>query len=674
VSDLTVAPPETGGPALVESPIRGLTPALPSSIAPRRLSRRLEEFVSLACLALVLLADLAQLRLGLDPEDEGYFAQQAARVLQGQLPFRDFDSLYTPALLYLHAIVVAVFGGSPLIDLRLVGWIARVLFAVALYVICRPMIRPSIAVLPAAYTLIALDRLPSTWEPHPGWPSTALLLVAVAATLRVSKRRRTLSLIGIGALAAVVFALKQNAGVLLGLALVVGTAWLDLDSSHRAVTRGMRAVQLGLLVILLAATTMLVRPHATWDLLLYFLTPLLLAGLAATFPATISSSGRTVTQWVRVLLCLGVGWTVVTVPWLLVLLAALDWKVELLKSFVGLVNQDPLWYPLIGPSGGAWASLVGITVALFAFVCARRFPGLRVAAALSVLAFCICLVELTRGSDDTLAVATLLAPGRASQGASLFLPAVCILGGVWLSRRTTSAREAWWLRWMCVASAVTFFIEYPRVDEVHLTWSAALPLATGAVVLPRAYASLVRRWQAGASRLLVALAFLVIPVSIASWNLGVRSAGFVDFDPTNGFPFRLAPTVTVDDVPAATGMVVPSVLEPTLLATARYVTASTSPGEPIFVYPTSPLLYVLADRPNPTRFDHLYPGAATSAQLNDLIATLGSTPVKMVVVSESDLEYWGAPLLNAPLETYLANNYHEVADFGPYRVLRRRNT
>jgi hypothetical protein len=89
------------------------------------------------------------------------------------------------------------------------------------------------------------------------------------------------------------------------------------------------------------------------------------------------------------------------------------------------------------------------------------------------------------------------------------------------------------------------------------------------------------------------------------------------------------------------------------------------------VYPTSPLIYVLADRPNPTRFAHLYPGAATSSEVKDVIALLDRLPVPLVVVFESDLAFWGPPDENAPLETYLVDNYHQVAQFGEYRVLRR---
>ena len=59
------------------------------------------------------------------------------------------------------------------------------------------------------------------------------------------------------------------------------------------------------------------------------------------------------------------------------------------------------------------------------------------------------------------------------------------------------------------------------------------------------------------------------------------------------------------------GITVPTLEASRLIAAAEYISANTRPGEAIFVYPTAPILYVLADRPNPTRFAHLYPGAAS---------------------------------------------------------------
>jgi hypothetical protein len=96
----------------------------------------------------------------------------------------------------------------------------------------------------------------------------------------------------------------------------------------------------------------------------------------------------------------------------------------------------------------------------------------------------------------------------------------------------------------------------------------------------------------------------------------------------------------------------------------------TGPGEPIFVYPTSPLVYVLADRPNPTRFDHLNPGAGTPAQIQATITSLTAAHVRLVVVSDYWRAAWGPPGANAALESWLASRFpEEVAHHGPYRVL-----
>lgn len=640
-------------------------------------SRRGEELVALLCLALALGADLLLIRVGLDSQDEGYFVEQATRVVQGQLPYRDFDSLYTPALLYLHAAVFSIFGGSLVVDVRIVGLIGRLLLTVALYLLCRPLVRPAIAVLPALYILFGVDRLPSTWEPHPGWPSAALTVVAAWAYTRLptlSGARRIALLVAIGAVAGLVFAFKQNAGALLGLALVAGSAWQGIDGTRTDVTRGLRALQLLLLPGVLAAAAWLIHPHVSPGVLAYFLIPLLAAGLAALRPVRVSAVGRRPQSWFAVLGWLGLGWSLVSLPWLIALLAALNWNVELLKGFIGLINQEVLWSPLGLPTGGGWASLLGIAVGLLAMVYFRRRPLLCAGAGMLALACALSTVLLTGEAGESLPLALVMAPGRAAARFALLLPVVSIVAGAILSLRPLPSSRAWLLRWMTVASALTFLTQYPRIDEVHLAWSACLPLATGAVVVAHLYTFLTRRWGAtGASRFGVACALVVVPTATVLLNLGTRSEGFVVLrDDAGGLALQLAPTITLSGPPAVAGTTVTEGQAATLVAAAQFIAVNTVPGEPIFVYPTSPLVYVLANRPNPTRFAHLYPGAASPTELDTVIATLDTTPVNLVVVSESELEYWGPPGQNAPLETYLVANYAEIAQFGEYRVLHRK--
>jgi hypothetical protein len=79
----------------------------------------------------------------------------------------------------------------------------------------------------------------------------------------------------------------------------------------------------------------------------------------------------------------------------------------------------------------------------------------------------------------------------------------------------------------------------------------------------------------------------------------------------------------------------------------------------------------MTERANPTRYAHLYPGAASAAALDDIMTTLGQLPIRVVIVSATALSFWGPPAANQPLEDYLARSYTDVARFGDYRVLRR---
>src|SRR3982074_3326930 len=113
--------------------------------------------LAILCLLLVLGIDLALIRVGLDAQDEGYFLEQARRVVHGDLPYRDFDSLYTPALLYVHAALFSLLGDAHVLILRATGLLARALLVGGLYLVCRPLVRPWIAILPGLYILVPLD-------------------------------------------------------------------------------------------------------------------------------------------------------------------------------------------------------------------------------------------------------------------------------------------------------------------------------------------------------------------------------------------------------------------------------------------------------------------------------------------------------------------------------------
>src|SRR4051794_24097620 len=85
-------------------------------------------------------------RFGIDLGDEGYFLDLAARVMRGELPYRDFDTYYTPGIFYLYAATFSVFGIS-ISAARMVMIGVRVACALLLYRLARHITVPSFAVL-----------------------------------------------------------------------------------------------------------------------------------------------------------------------------------------------------------------------------------------------------------------------------------------------------------------------------------------------------------------------------------------------------------------------------------------------------------------------------------------------------------------------------------------------
>jgi hypothetical protein len=137
-------------------------------------------------------------------------------------------------------------------------------------------------------------------------------------------------------------------------------------------------------------------------------------------------------------------------------------------------------------------------------------------------------------------------------------------------------------------------------------------------------------------------------------------------------------------LPAADGVRVAKREREPLERAVHYVRAHTRPGEPIYVATKradlvtagAPILYVLADRPNATRYDIAAPGVVTTEAVEDeIVADLRENNVRVVI-------RWTSPASAAHepnragkssgvtiLDAYLAAAYREVARYGDYVIL-----
>jgi hypothetical protein len=270
-----------------------------------------------------------------------------------------------------------------------------------------------------------------------------------------------------------------------------------------------------------------------------------------------------------------------------------------------------------------------------------------------------------------------------------YLPLVLVIGlvGAVLALAVGWTRERWWQAAAGVFAVGMTHYMLVRPDIFHTApltvmvavlgaWAVGAQLAArgshGDGSRPRAGGgwSRVRRAAVPAGAVLAALA---IAYSLA--------------EGADRFVHGVADDTVALDLPAADGVRVPRSQAVPLEQAVRYVDSRVPPGRPIYVtgrrsdLVTSghPLLYVLADRPNVSRYDIAAPGVVTSAPVQrEIVRDLQRAGQPLVV-------RWVDPLTAAPepnragkssgaheLDDYLASEYRQTRRFGDFVMLERR--
>ena len=129
------------------------------------------------------------------PHDEGALGQSGERLLQGQMPHRDFDELYTGGLTYLNAAAFRVFG-TTLFSMRLVLFAVFLAWVPAVFYVASRLVRPLAA---AGVTLLCVAwSLPNYPAPLPSWYNLFLTVFGIAALFRWLEDRRPRWLVAAG--------------------------------------------------------------------------------------------------------------------------------------------------------------------------------------------------------------------------------------------------------------------------------------------------------------------------------------------------------------------------------------------------------------------------------------------------------------------------------------------
>ena len=324
------------------------------------------------------------------------------------------------------------------------------------------------------------------------------------------------------------------------------------------------------------------------------------------------------------------------------------------------------------------AAAVGVALAL-----ADRRRGAALAAAAATAAVLVAPFALAAPGDfwdqtvgfalDEQSLQRLPLPG-AYDGAfepnkilSFYLPYV-LMGGLALWLVIAAATRTPARLWAAVPLALAGLgYLLARADEFHL-----VPLAAVVPVLLAGEAA--RQWLAGRTPVALALALPLVLVAVHGLD-------------RNRIELVSGPRLDRIHLDVADGVRAPREEARALEQLVRYVRERVPPGRPVFVANPrhdlvragNPLVYVLAARPNPTRYDVMQPGVVTTDEVQrEIVRDLRSSPTGLVVrwlspvASEAEPNGAGRSSGVRILDRELARRYIEVERFGDYAVLGPR--
>jgi hypothetical protein len=591
-----------------------------------------------------------------DLVDEGYFLDLSQRVLNGALPYRDFSTYYTPGIFYLFAAAFKVFGTNLLV-IRYLMAVVRGLCALLLYVLTRRVAPWPLAWLP--FILIFLfDAWPIEPEPHPSWPSLVACLVTLECLVRHLTTRRVRWLALAGAAAGVAYLFKQNIGAFTA----IGVGGYVLLRPRFQPSAWLRAAQVGFVLATVALVTLVMREGM--DPLFFgglWLPVVVILGLL--LQRAIRGSPEAEGSWLLDGLVSAASFSLVTAAWLIPLVISLGPGQTPIGLFVGEVNQASIATAFASFTPGIPPLLLAAIWLTTLVVSVRggwRWRPLAIALALTAV---VLVLPIWQGPHDGLTQDSLFRPILGWLDVNfgtlcLYLPSMAVWAGIGglIVFGSRVGPHAYYV----LFGGLTSLTMYPRADVLHAIVSSPVALIGATAALAQ-----VCRKFSGWQRSALMATFLLVPAAAVAPQVVWRVATVVSPENT-GQRLDYVPL----DIASA------PVLEPRLSAqdmrdVVTYVDDATPPGQPVFVYPVAPLLNFLANRPNPTRFDHFLPGTLTDQDLDEVISDLQQARPRYVIWDDFGVHVWQTDPVNRPLSDYIWRCYHEVTAFHPYLVLER---
>src|SRR3990172_6805151 len=107
--------------------------------------------------------------------DEGFILHAAQRILQGELPYKDFDLIYTPGTVFLTAASFKVFGESILTG-RILALLVSLLAGCLVFQVCHRATKNSLGAFLAVFVYLAWGATHINFP----WPTMLALTTGLA--------------------------------------------------------------------------------------------------------------------------------------------------------------------------------------------------------------------------------------------------------------------------------------------------------------------------------------------------------------------------------------------------------------------------------------------------------------------------------------------------------------
>ncbi len=196
---------------------------------------RKNRLLDLLCIAALVLLAVAvaypRWRAWVDWRDEGLLAYGTVRVINGEIPHRDFVSLQPPLSYYTTALAFKV-GGTSLLSLRIFGLVVFFLLPLLIYAIGRNWMGPVLSLVSAAPVCV-LGMPYMRFVPFAVWQGIAGSLLSVLLFVAAIRFGRVWIAFAAGMVSAISLFLRHDQALYTGLAIVTLALALHFARSQR---------------------------------------------------------------------------------------------------------------------------------------------------------------------------------------------------------------------------------------------------------------------------------------------------------------------------------------------------------------------------------------------------------------------------------------------------------